>query len=126
MTAPEFSRLVRTRPAVPERLSIEANDAERAALAERFSVAELHSLRAELRFDPDGEAIDARGTLTADLTQLCAVSDEHFAVRIEEPLSLRFGNRITELFRSVEPELNCFVCVSQCVRLRLAMRHATR
>ena len=100
MTAPELSREVRTRPHPPERLTIEASEAERAALAARFAVVAIKALRAELAFAPDGEAINARGTLTADLVQLCAVSDEEFPVRIEEPLALRFVREA----RTVDPE----------------------
>lgn len=100
MTAPEFSREVRTRPQPPERLTIEANEAERAALAKRFGIVGITALRAELTFEPDGEGVEARGTLSADLTQLCAVSDEDFAVHIDEPLALRF----VRAARQVDPE----------------------
>ena len=90
MSMPEFSRLVRARPAPPERIEIEADEAERAALAARFGVAAIQSLRAELAFAPDGEAVEATGTMHAELIQTCAVSIEDFPVRIEEPLALRF------------------------------------
>ena len=97
---PEFSRMVRAQPFPPERLVIEANDAERAALATRFGVVAVETLRAELTFAPDGTAVEARGTLHADLVQLCAVSQEDFAVAIDEPLSLRFVREA----RQVDPE----------------------
>lgn len=100
MTAPELSREVRTRPHPPEHLTIEADEAERAALALRFGVVAIKTLGAELTFEPDGDAIEARGTLTADLIQLCAVSDEEFPVRIEEPLAMRFVREA----RVVDPE----------------------
>lgn len=90
MTASEFQRLVRARPFPPERLTIVANEAERAALAQRFSVSAIDALQADLAFTPDGEAVEAVGTLAAELVQACAVSGEDFAVRIEEPLALRF------------------------------------
>jgi uncharacterized metal-binding protein YceD (DUF177 family) len=100
MSAPEFSRLVRTRPAPPERLTVEANEAERAALARRFEVVAVRALQAMFSLTPDGDAIEARGTLTAELVQSCAVSGEDFPVRIEEPLALRF----VRAARSVDPE----------------------
>lgn len=100
MNEPEFSRLVRARPTPPERIEIEATEAERAALAARFGIAAIDSLRAELAFAPDGEAVDATGTLRAELIQTCAISVEDFPVRIEEPLALRF---VPEA-RTVDPD----------------------
>ncbi|GGD87468.1 metal-binding protein [Tsuneonella deserti] len=97
---PEFSRMVRVRPAPPERLAIEANEAERSALARRFDIVSVDSLSAEFEFEPEGEAVLARGTMRADLVQLCAVSDENFPVRIQEPLILRFVREA----RAVDPE----------------------
>jgi uncharacterized metal-binding protein YceD (DUF177 family) len=105
MTAPELSREVRTRPHPPERLTIDASEPERAALAARFGVVAIETLHAELKFEPDGDAIEARGTLTADLTQRCAVSDEEFAVRIEEPLTLRFVREAKSVGEDEEAEL---------------------
>jgi uncharacterized metal-binding protein YceD (DUF177 family) len=105
MSAPEFSRMVRARPGPPERIAIEASEAERAALAARFEVVAIRALRAELAFTPDGEAIEARGALTADLVQACAVSGENFPVRIEEPLTLRFVREAREVDPDEEAEL---------------------
>ena len=47
---PEFSRIVKTDEMVSgkEKLVIEANEKERAALAERFELVSIDSLRAEL------------------------------------------------------------------------------
>lgn len=101
MSASEFSRLVRARPAPPEHLTIEADEAECAALAARFGVTAIRKLAADVALARDGEAIEASGTLSAEVVQLCAVSDEEFPVRIEEPLALRF---VTEE-RSVDPEV---------------------
>jgi uncharacterized metal-binding protein YceD (DUF177 family) len=105
MSAPEFSRMVRARPSPPERIAIEANEAERAALAARFDVVAIRALRAELAFTPDGEAVEARGALTADLVQACAVSGEDFPVRFEEPLTLRFVREAREIDPDEEAEL---------------------
>jgi uncharacterized metal-binding protein YceD (DUF177 family) len=102
---PEFSRMVRARPTPPEHLAIEANAAERAALAERFEVIRLDALRAEVTFEPDGTAVLAKGALTADLVQFCAVSGEDFPVHIEEPLALRFVTEVRALDPDEEGEL---------------------
>ncbi|MCT2557402.1 DUF177 domain-containing protein [Tsuneonella sp. YG55] len=87
---PEFSRIVKVRPQPPERLTLVADETERAALAERFGIPAVRSLVAELAFVPDGAIVAAKGRLTADLVQTCAVSGEDFPVRIDEPLDLRF------------------------------------
>jgi uncharacterized metal-binding protein YceD (DUF177 family) len=100
MSTPEFSRMVRARPAPPEQIAIEANEEERAALAARFGVVAIRALTAEVAFTPDGDATEARGTLAAELVQSCAVSGEDFPVRIEEPLDLRFVREA----RSVDPD----------------------
>lgn len=105
MSTPELSRQVRTRPHPPEHLTIDASDTERAALAVRFGVVAVEALHAELAFEADGEAIEARGKLTADLIQLCAVSDEEFPVCIEEPLSLRFVREARSVGEDEEAEL---------------------
>ncbi|TCJ39961.1 DUF177 domain-containing protein [Parafrankia sp. BMG5.11] len=96
----EFFRMVRVRPAVPERVTIEADEGERAALAARFGVVGITSFSAELTFEPDGDAVDARGCLKAQLIQACAVSGDDFPVDVEEPLSLRFVREV----RAVDPE----------------------
>lgn len=90
MNASEFSRIVKTRPQPPERLSLVADEAQRAALAARFAIPQVRALTAELAFNPDGEAICAKGRLRADLVQTCAVSGDDFPVRIDEPIALRF------------------------------------
>ncbi len=90
MSAPEFSRIVKLRPHPPERLTLVAEEAERAALAQRFDIPDVRSLVAELAFDPDGAVLTARGKLAAELLQTCSVSGEDFPVRIDEVLDLRF------------------------------------
>ena len=96
----EFERMVRARPFPPERLAIAATEAERGALARRFAISAIEALHADLAFTPDGEAVEAVGTLSADLIQACAVSGEDFAVHIEEPLALRFVPQA----RAVDPD----------------------
>ena len=100
MSAPELSRMVRARPHPPASFSIAADAAERAALAARFNVVAIEAFTAELALEPDGTAIAATGTMSAELVQSCAVSGEDFAVRIEEPLALRFVSEA----RTVDPD----------------------
>jgi uncharacterized metal-binding protein YceD (DUF177 family) len=69
---------------------IEADAAERAALARRFRIPSVGRLRAELhlRPEPDG-AVLARGRLEAAVTQECVVTLEPVAQAIDQPLALR-------------------------------------
>lgn len=90
MGAPEFSRMVRLRPLPGGELALEANEAERAALARRFGLPAIDALSAHVELEQDGKAIRATGTLAASITQLCAISGEDFATQISEPLALRF------------------------------------
>jgi uncharacterized metal-binding protein YceD (DUF177 family) len=90
MTQPEFSRLVdrRSLPSAP--LAIAADEAERKALARRFGLIAVDRLEAELSLAAEGEAIEASGTLRAEVVQTCAVSGDDLPVTIEEPITLRF------------------------------------
>lgn len=101
MSTPEFSHPVKDRQLPAATLTIEANEVERAALAARFGIPRVDTLRAEIALERNGKAIAARGTLTARIAQLCAISGEEFDVAIEEPLALRF---IAE--GSVDPALS--------------------
>lgn len=94
MTGGEFERLVKLDrlPAGP--LTIVASEAERAALARRFSLPSLASLGATVTLTPRGEAIEARGRLEAAFEQQCAIANEPFAARIDEPLAIRFVPRL--------------------------------
>lgn len=90
MSAGEFSRLVKLDRLADGRVEIEADPAERAALAQRFVLPSIEALRAELSVARDGGAVEARGTITARFHQRCAVANEPFANRLAEPIALRF------------------------------------
>lgn len=90
MTAPEFSRPLDARQADRRLLVLDADPAERAALARRFGLIRIERLRAELTLDRVGEAITANGTFSTAIVQSCAVSAEDLAVAIDEPLTMRF------------------------------------
>lgn len=93
MSAPvphELSRMIKARPLPADPVVIEASAAECAALAQRFGLGAVESLRAEVALDQKPRAVRATGRLTASIMQPCAISGEDFAVRIDEPIDLRF------------------------------------
>jgi uncharacterized metal-binding protein YceD (DUF177 family) len=90
LSAPEFSRPVDRRHLKAAPLRLVADGAERKALAKRFGLIAIHRLEAEISLEADGEAVDAEGTLWAEIVQTCAVSGDDLPVSIEEPLTLRF------------------------------------
>jgi uncharacterized protein DUF177 involved in 23S rRNA accumulation len=90
--APEFSRPLPLGSVGPEgrREILEAGEAERAALAGRFGIPAVESLRAELRLWPEAHgAVRAEGRLAADVVQSCVVTLEPVPQRVEEAVSLR-------------------------------------
>ena len=96
----ELTRMVKARPLPADPIVIEATEAERKALAERFGLGAVHALRAEVGLDQKARAIRATGRLKADIMQPCAISSEDFPVSIDEPVDLRFvedsGRPMTE------------------------------
>lgn len=102
MSNAEFSRAVRVRHLPSGELVLSADSGERAALAKRFGVSAIETLSAAIRLEADGEVVVAHGHLGAALVQNCAVSGEDFAVRIEEPVHLRF---VRPVARAAEEDL---------------------
>lgn len=98
---PELSRLVDVRH-LPERLRVEAAEAERAALARRFGLEAVARLTADVALAHAGPAVVASGQLVADVVQLCAVSGDPFPARITEEVSLRFVPAATDHAEEVE------------------------
>jgi hypothetical protein len=90
---PEFSRLVDvTRLGEEEVLyEIEANAAERQALARRFGLLELPSLSAEVRVRRAGTGVRVRLALEADVVQACVVTLEPVAAHVADCASLLFA-----------------------------------
>ena len=86
----EFTRMVDARRIEARPYAIEADEAERSALAARFGLLSIGRLAAQIELAKDGEAIDARGTLDAAIVQSCAVSGEDLPVSIHEQLAFRF------------------------------------
>jgi uncharacterized metal-binding protein YceD (DUF177 family) len=90
LSTPEFPRPVDVRQADGRTIELVASDAERAALARRFGLVRIDRLEARIAIDRDGDAVNASGTLSADIVQSCAVSAEDLPVTIDEPIRLRF------------------------------------
>ena len=87
--AHEFSRPVRVEdlePGTEIRRKIEADESERAALAERLGLVQMDSLSAEvvLRRLPGGTLIGASGHVAADVVQSCVVTMDPVAGHIDE------------------------------------------
>src|SRR5437868_7983442 len=79
--APEFSRPLDVTRVPPHGSleKIEAEPAECSALAERFGLSVLHSLKAELQTSRwRGEGLKLKGRFTVDLEQICVVSLDPF------------------------------------------------
>ncbi len=109
----ELSRMVKARPLPADPVVIEASETERAALASRFGLGAVESLRAEVALEAKPRAIRATGRLRADVMQPCAVSGEDFPVTIDEAIDLRF---VEELHRppSDEPEIELEIDSDDC------------
>jgi uncharacterized metal-binding protein YceD (DUF177 family) len=90
LPAAELTRMIKARPLPAGAVVIEATADERAALAVRFGLGAVHSLRAEVALEQKSRAIRATGRLRADILQPCAISAEDFPVTIDEPIDLRF------------------------------------
>lgn len=99
--SPEMSRLVKARPLPADPVVIEADAAEREALARRFGLGGIDSLRAEVTLEQRAKAIRASGVLSAAVQQVCAVSNENFPVTISEAFDLSF---VPETARPVSEE----------------------
>jgi uncharacterized metal-binding protein YceD (DUF177 family) len=82
--------MVKTRPLPGGTVVIEASPEERAALARRFGLGAVESLRVEIALEAKPRAIRATGRLAARIMQPCAISGEDFPVTIDEPVDLRF------------------------------------
>ena len=88
----EFSRPLPLGLVGPEgrREVLEADEAERAALVRRFGIPAVESLRAELLLRPETDgAVRAEGRIDASVVQLCVVTLEPVAQRLEEAVDLR-------------------------------------
>ena len=86
----ELARLIKVKALPGEAIVVDADAGERSALARRFSLPGIDTLRAEIELEQRGKAIRARGSLKAEIRQACAVSGEEFPASVDETLDLRF------------------------------------
>ncbi|MEA3049363.1 MAG: hypothetical protein QOG84_1199 [Sphingomonadales bacterium] len=89
---PEFSRPVRldTLGAEPRRFEIEAGEAERGALAERFGLVAIGRLAAEAALTRAGAIVTAAGSLSADVVQSCVATGEPVSETVAELFRIEF------------------------------------
>jgi uncharacterized metal-binding protein YceD (DUF177 family) len=89
---PEFARLIRidTLAEASRTVSIEADEAERAALASRFGLIALDRLAATAELRRAGANVIADGRVEARAVQACVASGEPVPADLTEPFTLRF------------------------------------
>lgn len=79
-------------PASGQNVVLEADAAERAAVARRLGILALDSLRARLVVTPRGKRVLVKGELTAEATQACVVTLEPVAEKVREEIDLVFAS----------------------------------
>jgi len=92
MSEPEFSRPLRVEPLPKNGLeeTIEANEAEREALAKLNNLVGISRVKAQFRIAKWRRGVKVEGEVKAHVTQTCVVSLEPFDTEIEEPIEVRF------------------------------------
>lgn len=90
MSGSEFSRIVDCGRLGDGIRHLEADEQERAALAQRFGLVAVNALTAKLALGVDDKVITADGRMDANIIQSCAISGEDLPVTISEPLHFRF------------------------------------
>jgi uncharacterized metal-binding protein YceD (DUF177 family) len=105
---PEFSRTLRVDSLgpSPRQLSIGADEAERAALAKRFSLVGIDRLSAEASIKRNGEEVRADGSLSASVLQSCVATGVPVPAEVEEEFSLLFRPHPQGLSDEEEIELS--------------------
>jgi uncharacterized metal-binding protein YceD (DUF177 family) len=88
----EFSRLFRldALAAEPRSVRIEAEPAERSALAIRFELVAVDALAAEATLCRRGETVLAAGTLRARVIQSCIATRDPVEAKVEEAFRIEF------------------------------------
>ena len=107
MSAPELSRPVRldTLGEAPLRMRVEAEPAERGALARRFGLAAIDRLAAEVALSRTGAEVAMDGTLFASVTQSCVATGVPVEAELEAPFDLVFRPQPDPAGRDEEIEL---------------------
>lgn len=73
-----------------QRIDYAADEAERAAVAERLDLLRLERLEAALTLRSDGNKVRAEGRLRASVTQACVASGEPVPAMVDEKIALLF------------------------------------
>lgn len=108
--SPEFSRMIDRRQISSAPLTLAADDAERAALARRFSLVSISRFEATVTLVADGETVSVTGRLTAEWVQPCAISGEDLPQKAGERLDFRFVPASGEYGPDEEIELSDSDC----------------
>lgn len=89
---PEFSRAIRidTLGEGTREIAIEADAAERAALALRFGLIAIDRLTAKASLIRTGDIVSATGTFAAEVVQTCVATATPLPASLSEAFSLRF------------------------------------
>jgi uncharacterized metal-binding protein YceD (DUF177 family) len=89
---PEFARPQRvdTIGDDPRTIEIEADSAERAALARRFALVGIDRLTGTFTIRRDAAGIVADGRVEAALVQACSITGDPLPATVDEPVALRF------------------------------------
>ncbi|NJC04793.1 uncharacterized metal-binding protein YceD (DUF177 family) [Sphingomonas kaistensis] len=73
-----------------QRVDYHADEAERAAVAERLDLLGLDRLEAVVTLRAEGEKVRAEGRLRASVTQACVATGEPVPATVDEPITLLF------------------------------------
>jgi len=74
----------------PQRVAIEADDAERGRLAKRFGLISIERLTGDFTTRRDALGIVVEGHVGASVTQACSVTGDPLPATVEEDVALRF------------------------------------
>lgn len=74
-----------------DRVDLVADDAERAAVAERLGLLSLDRLEAHAALLRDGQQVRAQGRIKASLEQACVATGEPVPQHVDEPFDLTFA-----------------------------------
>ncbi|UUR07237.1 YceD family protein [Sphingomonas glaciei] len=73
-----------------QRVEYQADEAERAAVADRLDLLGLERLEAVLTLKAEGDRVRAEGQLRASVTQACVASGEPVPATVDAPIALLF------------------------------------
>lgn len=112
MNAAEFSRTIAIDiiGETPRTVSIEADEAERAALARRFGLRSIGRLKADAKIALRAGAPVAEGRIVADVVQNCVVTDDPLPATIDESFTIRFVPEASAQDVADEVELSADEC----------------